>query len=150
VTTPTRSFPHKPLNIFDTVHNAIARGIHDQNFKNGAFHTSIPCTTSITNKTVIMAAFNILLASPLLEQAEKEIVRRCRGQFMHLRNLFSCSRVPSSGEAGELAEKLGDLKGMFLRDVESRQVENGPAVVDKGKLLTRYLENGRNVLCLLT
>jgi hypothetical protein len=113
MTTPTRTSPYKPLNIFDAVHNAIARGIHDQNFKNGAFRTSIPCTTSIMNKMAVMAAFNILLASPMLSQAEKEIVRRCHGQFMHLRTRFPGSQVPSSGEAGELAEKLGTLKGSF-------------------------------------
>ena len=107
---PTKTSPYKPLNIFDAVHNTIAKGIHDQNFKDGAFRTSIPCTTDITNKTAVMAAFNILLASPLLSQAEKEIVRRCRGQFVHLRNRFPGSRVPSSGEAGELAGKLGDLE----------------------------------------
>ena len=75
-----------------------------------------------------MAAFNILLASPLLSQAEKAIVRQCRGQFMHLRNRFPGSQVPSAGEAVQLAQKLGDLKGMFLTDVESWQVGNVPAV----------------------
>lgn len=57
-----------------------------------------------------MAAFNILLASPLLSQAEKEVVKCCRGQFMHLRNRFPGSRVPSSKEAGKLVGELGDLK----------------------------------------
>jgi hypothetical protein len=107
MTTPTRTSPYKPFNIFDAVHNTIAKGIHDQNFKDGAFRTSIPCTTYITNKTAVMAAFNILLASPLLSQAEKEVVKCCRGQFMHLRNLFSGSRVPSSKEAGKLVGELG-------------------------------------------
>jgi hypothetical protein len=110
MTTPTRTSPYKPFNFFDAVHNAITKGIHDQNFKNGAFRTSISCTTYITNKTAVMAAFNILLASPLLSQAEKEVVKCCRGQFMHLRNLFSGSRVPSSKEAGKLVGELGDLK----------------------------------------
>jgi hypothetical protein len=137
MTTLTKTSHYKPLNIFDAVYNATARGIHDQNFKDSAFRTSIPCTTYITNKTAVIAAFNILLTSPLLSQAEKEIVRQCRGQFMHLRNCFPGSRVPGAGEAVQLAQKLGDLKGMFLRDVESRQVENGLAVEDGGKFLTR-------------
>lgn len=37
----------------------------------------------------------------------------------------------------QLAQKLGDLKGMFLRDVESRRVENVPAGEEEGKFLTR-------------
>lgn len=73
-----------------------------------------------------MAAFNILLASPLLSQAEKEVVKCCRGQFMHLRNLFSGSRVPSSKEVGKLVGELGDLKlgGLGLTGKQREDFQN--------------------------
>ena len=61
---------------------------------------------------------------------------------MHLRNRFPGSRVPSAGEAVQLAQKLGDLKGVFLRDVESRPVENVPAVEDEGMFDSALLGKG--------
>jgi hypothetical protein len=136
--TPTKTSLYKPTTIFSSVQNAIAKGIHEQNFKNGTFRTSI------TQGTSVIDAFNILLASPELEREEKETVKYCRIQFIHLRNRFPGSKVPGQGEAGDLVEKLDALRRMFERDVERREPENRPVTTkmdeDEGRfiLLARW------------
>jgi hypothetical protein len=125
--TPTtkRSSPYKAPSIFSSVHSAISKGLHEQNFKSGAFAASMPFTTSHNSQTqTIIAAFNTLLASPLLSPAEKEAVKYCRIQFIHLRNLFPDPQVPSHAEASGLIEKLRELQDMFEKDAETREQEN--------------------------
>jgi hypothetical protein len=121
--TKTKTSPYKPTTIFSSVQNAIAKGIHGQNFKNGAFRTSI------TQRTSVIDAFNILLASPELETEEKETVKYCRIQFIHLRNRFPGNEKPGQGACDGLVEKLNALKEMFQRDLESREPENARVVM---------------------
>ncbi len=69
---------------------------------------------------------------------------------MHLRNRFPGFRVPSAGEAAQLTQKLRDLKAMFLKDVESRRVENVPAIREEGMFDSALLGKRQNVYGSLT
>jgi hypothetical protein len=135
-TTPLQEAPpYKPQTIFSAVQNALAKGIHDQNFKNGAFCTSIPYSTAVTQTAGVITAFNILLASPELSAEEKEIVKGCRIQFIHLRNRYPVSGEGKmgAGEDGELGDRLVELRGMFERDAARREPENELARVGQSE-----------------
>jgi hypothetical protein len=137
MSTPThKPSPYKASSIFSSLQNAIAKGIHDQNFKNGAFRTSIPHNTISNTKTSVVDAFSILLASPELSTEEKETVKYCRIQFIHLRNHFPGATQPKAGEAGALEEKLKGLKEMFEEDAARREPENA-ALDFEGKFSLR-------------
>jgi hypothetical protein len=123
-TATPKTSPYKASSIFSPIQNAIAKGIHDQNFKNGAFRTSIPPNTISNTKTSVVDAFNILLASPELSNEEIETVKYCRTQFIHLRNRFTGATQPKAGDAGALEEKLKELKKMFEEDAARREPEN--------------------------
>jgi hypothetical protein len=137
MSTPTpKTSPYKASSIFSSLQNAIAKGIHGGNFKNGAFRTSTPHNTISNTKTSVVDAFNILLASPELLNKEKETVKHCRIQFIHLRNRFPGVTQPKAGEAGALKEKLKELKEMFEEDTARREPENA-ALDIKGKFSFR-------------
>jgi hypothetical protein len=137
MSTPTpKTSPYKASTNLSSLQNAIAKGIHDRNYKNGAFRTSIPHNTISNTKTSVVDAFNILLASPELSNKEKETVKHCRIQFIHLRNRFPGVTQPKAGEAGALEEKLKELKEMSEEDTARREPENA-ALDIKGKFSFR-------------
>jgi hypothetical protein len=119
----TKTSPYKPTTIFSSVQNAIAKGIQEQNFKNGAYGASI------TQRPSVMDAFNILLTSPELEREEKETVKYCRIQFIHLKNRFPGNEKQGQGASDGLVERLSALKERFQRDLESREPVNAQVVM---------------------
>ena len=121
----SKSSPYKAPTIFTTLHTILTQGLHSQIFKSGAFSASIPYTTALVPQAAtILTTLNILLASPLLSASEKEIVKNCKIQFIHLRNQFPRGVAPGTDEARELMERTRELKDMFERDAESRAEEN--------------------------
>lgn len=102
---------------------SIALGIHDQNFKNGAFKASIPRAGAD-----VVDALDVLIASDLLLHSEKEVVENCRNAWIQHREAWfgSTDKYEQLMNMMDATQYFEPLFEMFKRDADSR----GPYVPD--------------------
>jgi len=102
------------LTFYKAIIQAIMVGVHDRNFKDGAFKSLVPRTTN-TN-----GALKSLLDSPLLSAAEKSDISGLVGEFLTICANFSNGAEPGFKDTMDVNKAMERLMAMFDNDARAR------------------------------
>ncbi len=102
------------LTFYEAIIQAIMVGVHDRNFKDGAFKSLVPRTTN-TN-----GALKSLLDSPLLSAAEKSDISGLIGEFLTICANFSNGAEPGFKDTMDVNKAMERLMAMFDNDARAR------------------------------
>jgi hypothetical protein len=122
---------HSRTKLYDAMRDTILIGIHQKNFRNGAFKTLI------LKDTPVVDAMNILIESSQLSSSEKDIVRSCRDEFIAYRARYPGDPRPDIFEAIKLMVPTEKLIKMFNDDAKSQGLHVSPCVaysIEDGKV----------------
>ncbi|CZR62576.1 uncharacterized protein PAC_12473 [Phialocephala subalpina] len=112
-----------PLKFYDAFRDSILKGVHQQNFKNGAFKNTI------TASTPVVEMMNILISSSHLNPSQKDMVKTCRKSFIAIRKKYPGDQMPDLLDVFAITQASEPLWKMFKGDAQVRGVYVPPTTM---------------------
>ncbi|KAH7378166.1 hypothetical protein BKA64DRAFT_648877 [Cadophora sp. MPI-SDFR-AT-0126] len=98
----------------EAVNGTIMVGVHDRNYKGGAFKSLVPRGMDTVQ------ALNIFLNSPLLSAADKSDIRSLLSQYLMLNARFTGGAEPGLMDTIDVSKSLDRIMDMFDSDARAR------------------------------
>lgn len=111
------------LNAHDAIRDSILIGIHQKNFRDGAF------ANLISKNTPVVEALNILAASPRLSSSEKVDVRSLRDAFVAFQARVPAGQAANIFDMMPLMGPMEKLTNMFDGDARGQGIYVPPSMI---------------------